>query len=586
MLKLDVRFNLLEQHFPDGSDNPFAITMMKHFNKLNTPLKTIQKYPTLQSQKSRFLNAGYKHVDVRNLWDLWSDSSFLGDSARSSLDKYEAFDEWEELALFASHYFLLKASTYGGEFRSLHSEPKLVAEDYPGSGGESPLRLVSNTPPKFDGHRRFGAMLSGGNRGTLGLHGGIGRQTRLGSTDAYSESELESSHSALGFPPQSCGARMCHTITDIDEQTCLLAGGRGSPTVGFSDCWVRRGGEWQRTRALPTPLFRHSASRVKPQGSENQVLIYGGRSDDGEISNKWLLWDKATGWRELETTDDLIPGRFGASLIAVDGESGVVFGGISKYGVLLEDFWSWKIVASENGKELKVLLYDRTEEVRSLTSLYDILGRFGASTEVTDGGVYVIGGIYKHGCIPRNYEIMTLHRHALWALINGEHQPDGPLLRPAVGLGTDFEGPRPLLVGHTSYGLSSGDVLIVGGGAVCFSFGINWNEGTWLLQKTKRKVSNDWHHVEVLPEGREKLHIEEPESQGRQTEVACIRRVKIGSYEEFRGIVDDAKPVILEGLNIGPCVTLWTKEYLKESVGEDRKVLIIGSNRGLSKQRR
>ena len=37
----DVRFCLLEQHLPDGRDHPFAQTMLKHFDKLRTPLYAI-----------------------------------------------------------------------------------------------------------------------------------------------------------------------------------------------------------------------------------------------------------------------------------------------------------------------------------------------------------------------------------------------------------------------------------------------------------------------------------------------------------------------------------------------------------------
>src|SRR5271156_5877915 len=110
-VKSDVTFCLLEQGLPDGRDHPFAETMLHHFEKLNTPLRSIHAYSGAHDQTQRFFAAGYTTVRVQSLWELWSDPDFLSPSQRLALDKVEPFDEWEELALFASHYFLLTAHT-------------------------------------------------------------------------------------------------------------------------------------------------------------------------------------------------------------------------------------------------------------------------------------------------------------------------------------------------------------------------------------------------------------------------------------------------------------------------------------------
>lgn len=104
------RFCLLEQILPDGPDHPFAKTMLDHFAK-QAPLKSISKYPSLQCQKERFLKGGWTRAYARNLWSIWQDPMFLTDDDRNSLDSVEPFDEWEELALFAGHYFLLVAGS-------------------------------------------------------------------------------------------------------------------------------------------------------------------------------------------------------------------------------------------------------------------------------------------------------------------------------------------------------------------------------------------------------------------------------------------------------------------------------------------
>lgn len=64
----DARFCLLEQVLPDGIDQPFAQTMMAHFDKIGTPINALQKYPTTLAQQSRFSGLGWDKVDVQNLW--------------------------------------------------------------------------------------------------------------------------------------------------------------------------------------------------------------------------------------------------------------------------------------------------------------------------------------------------------------------------------------------------------------------------------------------------------------------------------------------------------------------------------------
>lgn len=110
----DVRFVLLEQHLPDGADHPFAQTMLAHFEKLRTPLRAIGR---MDQMKDRFAAAGFPEpgIDIRTLWELWSDPTFLSAEQRRALDRVEPFDEWEEFALFGSHYFLLVAEKEPGQ---------------------------------------------------------------------------------------------------------------------------------------------------------------------------------------------------------------------------------------------------------------------------------------------------------------------------------------------------------------------------------------------------------------------------------------------------------------------------------------
>lgn len=108
-------FCLLEQILPDTSSHPFAVTMLAHFEKLSTPIKSVETYPTIPRQFARFRDRGWSTVQAQSLWSAWGDESFLTPGERRGLDLIEPFDEHEEFALFASHYLLLRAKNYGDE---------------------------------------------------------------------------------------------------------------------------------------------------------------------------------------------------------------------------------------------------------------------------------------------------------------------------------------------------------------------------------------------------------------------------------------------------------------------------------------
>lgn len=154
-------FILLEQILPAGRDHPFAKTMLSHFDK-TAPLQSVTQYPTLGDQRSRFADAGWRSGSARTLWDLWND---VDSSTREHLQSIEPFDEWEEFALFCSHYVFLIAHSYE------HSDPQMrLHKNSQSRKGEGVVRerntedldiastVVESKP------RRFGAAMISSNR--------------------------------------------------------------------------------------------------------------------------------------------------------------------------------------------------------------------------------------------------------------------------------------------------------------------------------------------------------------------------------------------------------------------------------------
>ena len=296
--------------------------MIEHFDNLQTPLRSIKKYPRLSDQERRFKDAGWGSASARNLWDLWSDSSFLSVKQRLALNNIEPFDEWEEFALFASHYFLLEASS-DAHFLGQAPDDQLSTIDQRQEG----FPMTSLQPGgnnKSVNHRRFGAMFEIA-PGILGNHGGHGTNSRLNVTTAYTLG------SGLGHrdpcPPLKIEPRMCHTVTELEATNALLVGGRASPDRAMSDCWLRQGEAWKRIEDLPGPLYRHCSTTIANQQKKDAVLIFGGRLNGRHTSDAWLLWHESTGWVPMKVQGTCPGPRFGGAMSAVGVNHGILVSG-------------------------------------------------------------------------------------------------------------------------------------------------------------------------------------------------------------------------------------------------------------------
>lgn len=155
-------------------------------------------------------------------------------------------------------------------------------------------------------------------------------------------------------------------------------------------------------------------------------------------------------------------------------------------------------------------------------------------------------------------------------------------------MSTEFPGgKRPFLIGHSVACLQD-RVVICGGGGVCFSMGLCTNDGMWALSSSEKYDS--WRFIE---EGRGPDNIPHydgdtptPDTQAPDTPMPCppaagpipdvldVKRATVGSADEFARIVEAGEPVVLQGLDLGACVKLWTPEYLKVCVGADRPVVV------------
>ncbi|KAI1780584.1 LCM-domain-containing protein [Hypoxylon cercidicola] len=587
-------FCLLEQIIPDGEDHPFAKTMLSHFEKLKTPLKSVFTYPDLQAQQTRFADRGWSHVDVSSLWQIWSNDRWLSADERRRLDAIEPFDEWEEFALFASHYCVVIAKAYPGSIASIATTPvhsKLIRgfQTTEIFEGEVTSRDYSGTR----GQRRFGAALKLKNHmghDFLANTFGLGTNSRLRSCDLYTKEFRFEDITAHHTGPSG---RMCHTVTDLGDHGSLLTGGRTSPSNALRDCWLfnKNVDNWQPVEDLPVPLYRHAITRL---GYSSLALLVGGKSDQSTIFDGCLLYQPGVGWLECEILGPATYMPVFGGLLVCDPHTGrpmtehgvvvghefygVLAGGISQNGTVANQTLEWALVLPNNSKPTisftNLCPGSSNPTTRTDDEFVELVNRFGASGFVSpEGYISVVGGIIANDIVTQDLDVLMLGAF-------GQSRPYRILASCCLGL-----TPRPLLIG-VSTEMIDGQIVIMGGGATCFSMGTYWNPGCYTApydpefitgKKTRSPChAGSWTFSKVVEvtEQTERQRAYDLRGNDRAAVKIDIPRLQVNTADAFLAILKAGKPVIIEASKLGCCTQTWSSEYIVEQLGPDREVVV------------
>lgn len=579
-LSQDVTFCLLEQRSPDRADNAFTATMMKHFEKLNTPLRSLLKYPGTHTQTQRFLDAGFPYVECQSLWDLWADPRFLSPSQRMALDHIEPFDEWEDFALFASHYGLTVAQTteepliepLPRDFKRRDSQGSNLSDF--STRTVSPYRAQTEwfgytytKNPGNEGKTHHGSAYLVPFQNAVAVHGGQGPAGRLATTSVYGPPDDSNIHPAIA--PEDINGRCCHTLTTLQNGQNMLIGGRGSPSAPFKDCWLQTENKWQQVHDLPEPRYRHRAVSIMFPDNYHGVAIFGGKTSATTVASSHLLWHPRKGWRKLRSLhQDPIP-RFGATFVRLGFNHGLMFGGMRQDGIICQGLWRWRLIVRDS--VIVGIKFKTSTALDTSAGIYPWLGRLGASYSVIRSELLIIGGIAKPGCIPREYEILSvIGSFSAFSDYDKEMDLRTVCVLPRIPKGA----PRPFLIGHSTHRTQGETTLIAGGGGTCFSFGSFFNDGCFLLHDREQGVLSAFKLLKPTPPTpppAPKALITNGEEPPLPTHV---KSTLIQSESEFLSLVRDAAPKILIYLDMGPCTTLWTPYYMKTNTSPSRKVVV------------
>ncbi|VUC34533.1 unnamed protein product [Clonostachys rosea] len=558
-------FCLLEQILPNGPHHPFAQTMLKHFNKLNTPLKSVHQYPTVASQSARFRQRGWQQVDIWDLWGAWVDDTFVTSAERVSLDEIEPFDEWEEFLLFCRHYVVVHAQAAGSSISRSSEEAKPVRSL------EFNVRIEKQIPSATI-KRRFGngMVLQNPETGHVAVHMlGLGNEARSDTYDLFNVGNQSNLSSRL--PSHGPFPRMCSTVSDLDEFGVLLAGGRTNPVKALSECWLLTRGtscSWRKTWELPKPLYRHAALRLK---NSSLVLVIGGKTGPSDISDDVFVFHPEKGWLTCEKIGVEPEPLFGAT-ICNSSKAGVErdeFGGLLAGGLHLDGTfnvkqyrWSLKMTASQ-----PLISF---EECAFQGKCGSQLAIFGATTVDLGTRVAICGGMGEN----------PSHQGQTILLLSGDDaMPEISASKPP-----DTENTWPLMVGSSTVS-KDGQITVIGGGATCFSMGTYWETALYHLRLPAGNglpgqltdgidTLQSWEYMEspkILGKIGNDLSAASNQGAVIMTE---IPRVTLQSAAEFEAIVRNGKPVVIEKLKLGPCVQAWTAEYMVEQVGAEREFVV------------
>lgn len=552
--------------------------MLSHFDKLNSPLKSARAFPSLKDQKRRFSTFdSWKQVEAESLWSLWA-RGIVSASEKQSLNQIEPFDEWEEFAMFASHYFLLVASTQAPNL--MH---QLALRQAPSSTMTHDAEVCCMTSTsRLPVQRRFGAsaMLTSD---TAIVHGGHGLQGR---TDTNIIFRSRSYHSAVNVasPKVAIGY---HTLTPIDDGLALMVGGRASPDRASAECFLVGGDSAISVAPLPHALYRHCAVRVRLGASAKiGVVVFGGKLDSGRVSDSWLLWN-GQDWTNLPvkidtsqlpnqtTARSVVPeARFGACMVTGpnDEPSGFLLGGMAADTSILLDLWKWEIVTDGNSIPTSIRCHNATEEAPQDSTNLELY-RMGASIARAEQRLIIVGGISAHGTIKHQNEMLVVDEQ----------------FRTIVGkVSLSDESQRLMLIGAGVIARSDA-VSIIGGGAVCFSFGAFWNDRVRHLDFSRERKPDGWvlqpdhsssrtHSPRTRASSGISGSVSDTNSAPRsQYESLVVPRHRLCSAKDFQSLLQEARPAILTNCSLGPCTSHWTLDYLRSKVPADLAVAVHDS---------
>ncbi|XP_060073537.1 tRNA wybutosine-synthesizing protein 4-like [Ylistrum balloti] len=221
-------FVMYEQINPNDA---FGLFMQRHFQVVGSPLRCITSFPTLQSQRERFLSLGWEETESLDMNQFYT--ALVREQQRHLVEMMEPFDEYEEWHLMCGHYMVM-CGYVGNCGKLLQELSKICFKHLDTTEADLPHVCIQQLHVGYP-LLRFGhssTRLHGSS--FLVTVGGFGEQggkhRRL--IDVV-VTDLATFDSRIHYPTVDTKAievnRMHHVICAMKDNSILLIGGRTSP---------------------------------------------------------------------------------------------------------------------------------------------------------------------------------------------------------------------------------------------------------------------------------------------------------------------------------------------------------------------
>ena len=490
---------LLEQLIPAGRFESFAKQMLTHFTKNGSPLQSVLKYTTKDTQVRRLKSLGFPNVNCGDLLQVWDS---IDTKTRQAVESIEPFDELEEFQLFAHHYVLAHGTNnstfeFVNRYRSVpRSHSSNDNESTSNTGGKGDGLVVINMSSEgpiidtvlfkrinLDFTRNFGASIFYKTQSyqaliyTSGCNPNRVNTTTIIALAPFSEDCIDcteinvykdSTNSEIKEPqggphlslpsPRACATFTLLHDTDTNNPTAMLIGGRGPPHRSFNDTWFFdcKQHRWFQGPVLPGGgRFRHCTVALK----DGNLLIFGGfkrvkGKSEGESQSEFLLFNSHDNNTFVTCKQDkpVSNGLVGACM-AYDThrDIGVIIGGQDENGKV-------------NGRLTKFTCDPTTGMITVLEEWeHPLFQRYGAkccfvNDDVHSGFILIAGGTSPS---------IVFDDRTSFVLADLEKRTLRGIQIPKEF----YQNHSMSLVGFELQRVSQSVVYVIGGGATCYGFG-------------------------------------------------------------------------------------------------------------------
>ncbi|XP_028992770.1 tRNA wybutosine-synthesizing protein 4 [Betta splendens] len=432
--------------------DPFGQIMQDHFLKCNSTLHALRQYPDTAAQRRRFLDQGWEQCVCLDVNDFYL--GLIPEDERCRVENLEPFDEYEEWHQKCSHYFILAASRGSCVAQALLPHDAVL----PMSPSWSPTALeVKAVPACVEGLAMASTLTSSGQ---VLLTGGCSRGGRRTVTRALVRGQ-QGWRAVSVHTSADLGVRLYHTATCLSEGRAVVYGGRSSPLSPVKELVTATIGptgaedsvetvklhveQVVSTGDAPRQRWRHTASVVRHKG-RNFLFVFGGKNESqAALGDGHFLCLDRWHWTEMPVEGAAPEARHSHS--ACSYRAGVVvFGGLDGRGVPLGD--ALVLRPSQRG-----FCWERLEVQPPPVP------RYSHAAHAFGDRLVVVGGVWLHAEAVPGVVVIDLTTRS-----SAEFRLDTTSV------------PWPLMLHSFCSELTdSQQLLLIGGGGNCFSFGTHFN---------------------------------------------------------------------------------------------------------------